>query len=127
MSSSETLKSIISLSIVVGIFTQALDLSGDLPKASEFRRWNNNTVCDGDDYDILSTDVMGECAPFIIPAPASIHVEYNNQTSYCSYHYQGNKECKGYTRKLVGCFVVGTCVKYTEFGDPYSQKRVWKY
>lgn len=95
------------------------------PKAASLLRWNV-TGCIGD-FDVLNTDVMGECTSYRIPAPASIHTEYKNQTTYCSYHYQGDTECQGSTRTLVMCLDVGHCQNFTDFGDIYSQKRVWKY
>jgi len=69
---------------------------------------------------ILSTDVMNECTPFLIPAPASIYVYQTNDTVYTSYHFQGPRDCSGAGTKL-GDFVVGSCESF----DTYSQKRVW--
>jgi hypothetical protein len=94
--------------------------------ASEFRRWSGSTTCGktgSGEHTILSTDVMGRCTPFHIPAPASDFVSQTDGSTYASYHYQGHTDCSG-ARTKIGDWDVGTCS-----GDlgGYSQMRVWLY
>eukprot|EP00929_Paragymnodinium_shiwhaense_P104062 TRINITY_DN6803_c0_g1_i4.p1 TRINITY_DN6803_c0_g1~~TRINITY_DN6803_c0_g1_i4.p1 ORF type:complete len:202 (+),score=30.22 TRINITY_DN6803_c0_g1_i4:82-687(+) len=96
--------------------------SEDQPTASELRRYEGSTNCTGN-YSVLSTDVMDECAPKLIPAPASIKVEYVNETAYASYHYQGVQDCSGKTREFLAYWLVGTCESFEN--DAYSQIRAW--
>jgi len=55
-----------------------------------------------------------------LPAPASSLIEYLNERTYSSYHYQGQTDCSGARKKLAD-FVVGSC---EDLGG-YSQMRVW--
>jgi len=89
------------------------------PSGAEFRRWEGSSNCTGP-FTVLSTDKLNECIPYLIPAPASLRVEYVDETHYASYHYQGATDCSG-NRTHLGDFVVGTC---EDFGS-YSQMRVW--
>eukprot|EP01052_Picozoa_sp_SAG31_P049229 SAG31_NODE_10675_length_1111_cov_1.465415_1_plen_202_part_00 len=89
--------------------------------AAELRRWDADTACHGS-YKVLSTDVMDQCTPFHIPAPASILVVQKNGTAYSSFHYQGVTDCMGVRRTFLQDLTVGACS-----GDlgGYSQMRVW--
>jgi len=89
------------------------------PTAAELRRWEGSGNCTGD-YAVLNTDKLGECKPFLIPAPASVRVEYLDETTYSSYHYQGETDCSG-ARTKIKDFVVGSC---EDLGG-FSQMRVW--
>jgi hypothetical protein len=89
------------------------------PTSAELRRWEGSGDFTGD-YEVLSTDKLDECTPFLIPAPASVRVEYSNETTYASYHYQGVPDCSG-ARKKLGDWIVGSC---EDLGG-YSQMRVW--
>jgi len=90
------------------------------PSAAELRRYVGSADCTGQ-YTVLSSDLMGTCTPFLIPAPASVRVEYVNETTYSSYHYQGVQDCSGASRRHLMDLVVNSC---TNEGG-YSQKRVW--
>uniref|UniRef100_A0A7S2CGL8 Uncharacterized protein n=1 Tax=Alexandrium andersonii TaxID=327968 RepID=A0A7S2CGL8_9DINO len=94
--------------------------AGATPSAAELRRYQG-TACAGK-YNALSRDVMGECHPFLIPTPASIKVEYVNETHYTSYHYEGVQDCSSSGRTRVGYWEVGPCLVND---DNTSQKRVW--
>lgn len=90
------------------------------PTAAELRRWEGSGDCTGN-YTVLNTDKLHECTPYLIPAPASILVEYLNETAYASYHYQGVTDCSGAKPRRLGEFVVNSC----EDLDGFSQMRVW--
>lgn len=94
-------------------YTMALKAS-----AAQLMRYSS-TDCTGNST-VLNTDVMNECTPYLIPAPASIFVNQTNDTAYAYYHFQGQVDCSGEGKKLTD-LVVGVCESY---GD-YSQKRVW--
>lgn len=90
------------------------------PTDAQLRRYEGNDNCSGT-FKVLSTDRLGECHPYVIPAPASLLVEYVNETAYASYHYQGPVDCSGTNRTLVQVLTVGDC----EAKGGYSQRRVW--
>eukprot|EP00929_Paragymnodinium_shiwhaense_P110086 TRINITY_DN76794_c0_g1_i1.p1 TRINITY_DN76794_c0_g1~~TRINITY_DN76794_c0_g1_i1.p1 ORF type:complete len:202 (+),score=43.93 TRINITY_DN76794_c0_g1_i1:90-695(+) len=92
------------------------------PSAAELRRYEGSTDCTGN-YTVLNTDVLDSCSPKIAPAPASIKVEYVNETTYASYHYQGVQDCSGSTRKHLADYSVGSCETYKD--DGFSQMRAW--
>merc|ERR1739845_127559 len=79
----------------------------------------------GGNYSVLSTSVMDECTPLVFPGPASIKVEYVNETAYASYHYQGVKDCSGSERKFLAYWTVGSCESFEVGNDVWSQMRVW--
>jgi len=87
--------------------------------AAQLRRYESSTDCTGN-FTVLSADVMNECTPYLIPAPASIFVNQTNDTAYASYHYQGPQDCSGEGKRLA-YFIVGECASYQD----YSQMRVW--
>lgn len=89
-------------------------------QAAELRRWEKSLNCEGE-YVVLSTDVLNECTPYSIPAPASILTVQLNETAYGSYHYTGHKDCTG-QRTFMAALPVGSCS-----GDlgGYSQMRVF--
>jgi len=89
------------------------------PSAAELRRWEGSTNCSGNST-VLSTDKLDECTPYLIPAPASIRVQYVNETAYASYHFQGVTDCSG-TGEYLQTLIVNSCTKH----DGYSQMRVW--
>mmetsp|Transcript_88112 Transcript_88112/g.197010 ORF Transcript_88112/g.197010 Transcript_88112/m.197010 type:complete len:199 (-) Transcript_88112:331-927(-) len=90
------------------------------PSAAELRRYKG-TTCTGE-YDALNKDVMGECHPYLIPKPASVKVEYLNDTYYTAYHYSGVQDCSGSERTQLAVMAVGQC---QDLGDNTSQQRVW--
>ena len=94
---------------------------GGVAKAASLRRWAGSTSCEGQ-YSVLSIDVLDQCTPYHIPAPASILVVRKNGSAYESYHYQGATDCTG-PRTFLEALAVGTCS-----GDlgGYSQMRVWE-
>merc|ERR1711862_1088180 len=87
--------------------------------AAQHRRYDGVTDCTGN-YTVLNTDVMDQCTPYIIPAPASIYVNQTNDTHYASYHYQGVQDCTG-QGTLLSFWQVDSCVSF----GTYSQIRVW--
>lgn len=87
--------------------------------ASEQRRYEGTTNCTGK-YTVLNSDVMDQCTPYLVPAPASVFVNQTNDTHYASYHFQGSQDCTGDGR-LLSYLEVGSCLS---FGS-YSQMRVW--
>jgi len=100
------------------------------PQAAEQRRWVGSRSCAGN-YTVLNSDVMGSCTSFLVPAPASIKVEFKNNTVYSSFHYQYNTQCKlglfTHDREFLADWVVGTCEDLSIGSDVYSQMRVWLY
>jgi len=88
--------------------------------AAQLREYDS-TDCTGD-YSVINTDLMDECTPYLIPAPASILVVQVNDTNYAAYHYQGVQDCSGPDGKLVNSLVVEHC---EDMGDGTSHKRAW--
>eukprot|EP00928_Gymnodinium_smaydae_P027524 TRINITY_DN21270_c0_g2_i1.p1 TRINITY_DN21270_c0_g2~~TRINITY_DN21270_c0_g2_i1.p1 ORF type:complete len:201 (-),score=46.36 TRINITY_DN21270_c0_g2_i1:129-731(-) len=93
------------------------------PYAAELRRFTGNLNCSGSAYEVLNQDIMGECAQKLIPAPASIRVQYDDPTQYSSYHFQNNLLCGGSQKTKIGSFKVGECQAFPE--DQMSQVRAW--
>ena len=104
----------------VQLYKQSAPGHNGTAQAAELRRWGNSLNCEGE-YTVLSTDVLNECTPYRIPAPASILTVQLNETAYGSYHYQGHQDCSG-QRTFLMALPVGTCS-----GDlgGYSQMRVF--
>ena len=128
---------LVSLLAVAGALALPLDTAAGslppatpLPRAAELRRWEGSHTCEGN-YTVLNSDVMGSCTKLLIPAPASIKVEYKNTTVYSSYHYQFSSDCETglftHNRTQLGDFVVETCEDLSLDADVFSQMRVWLY
>eukprot|EP00930_Biecheleria_cincta_P031515 TRINITY_DN21872_c0_g1_i2.p1 TRINITY_DN21872_c0_g1~~TRINITY_DN21872_c0_g1_i2.p1 ORF type:complete len:218 (-),score=41.81 TRINITY_DN21872_c0_g1_i2:217-819(-) len=89
--------------------------------SAELRRYTG-ADCKGD-YEVMNTDMMDTCAPKFIPGPASIKIEYVNETTYATYHYKDVVDCSGSTREFLEFLSVGPCVN--DPLEPWSQKRAW--
>eukprot|EP00441_Pelagodinium_beii_P046137 CAMPEP_0197619516 /NCGR_PEP_ID=MMETSP1338-20131121/527_1 /TAXON_ID=43686 ORGANISM="Pelagodinium beii, Strain RCC1491" /NCGR_SAMPLE_ID=MMETSP1338 /ASSEMBLY_ACC=CAM_ASM_000754 /LENGTH=198 /DNA_ID=CAMNT_0043188493 /DNA_START=64 /DNA_END=660 /DNA_ORIENTATION=+ len=88
--------------------------------AAELREYGS-ADCTGD-FKVLNQDLMDECTPYLIPAPASLKVEQLNDTAYATYHYQGIQDCSGPDGKFQRAWFVEQC---EDQGDGTSLKRAW--
>merc|ERR1712066_1230061 len=83
--------------------------------AAQHRRYGSSTSCTGN-YTVLNADVMDQCTPYLIPAPASIYVNQTNDTHYASYHFQVPQDCTG-DGQLLSYFAVGVCERFSDYSQ----------
>jgi len=105
--------------ILAAVGVLSLPLEAAKHSAAQQRRYKV-LDCKGT-FEILNADVMDECTPYVIPAPAAIMVNQTNETHYASYHFQGATDCSG-KGSLLSYWEVGKCVNESWGG---SQLRVW--